>query len=85
MKELESKADNITMRRKDAILISFFCGAITIIIFMIITLLSIPDHSFQKQIGNTESELLSSLHTFRFLFVLIFILAATGCVVKLLR
>ena len=33
---------NYEVRRKDAILISFFCGTITIIIFMFFVLLSLP-------------------------------------------
>ena len=48
LKELESKAENLEMRRKDTVLISFFCGAVTIILLMLVTLLSIPDHSLQK-------------------------------------
>lgn len=73
------------MRRKDAILIAFFCGAITIIVFMIVTLLSIPDSALEKHLSSTETELVSSLHTFRFLLMFVFILAATGVVVKMLR
>lgn len=47
---------NYEVRRKDAILISFFCGTITIIVFMFIVLLSIPDSALEKKnlnIGNT--------------------------------
>ena len=73
------------MRRKDALVIAFFCGAITIIVFMIITLLSIPDSAFEKQLKKTEDELLSSMPTFRFLFMLIFILASSGVIVRYLR
>jgi hypothetical protein len=70
------------MRRKDALVIAFFCGAITIIVFMVITLLSIPDLNFDEQFPGTEDKLLSSLPTFRFLFMLIFILASSGIIVK---
>jgi len=73
------------MRRKDALVIAFFCGAITIIVFMIITLLSIPDSALEKQLKKTEDELLSSMPTFRFLFMLIFILASSGVIVRYLR
>jgi hypothetical protein len=73
------------MRRKDALLISFFCGAITIIVFMIVTLLSIPDSALEKQLRSSEDDLISSIPTFRFLFMLIFILASCGIVVKNLR
>lgn len=85
LKELESKADNLEMRRKDTELISFFCGAVTIILLMLITLLSIPDRTLHKELGDTESELLSSLHTFRFLFMLVFLLVSSGVVLKFLR
>ena len=39
---------NYEMRRKDAILISFFCGTITIIVFMFVVLLSLPDTALEK-------------------------------------
>ena len=51
---------------------------------MIIVLLSIPDQAFSKE-DTTNSALLSSIHTFRFLFMMVFVLAATGVVVKYLR
>lgn len=73
------------MRRKDALVIAFFCGAITIIVFMIITLLSIPDSALEKQLRRTDDQLLSSVPTFRFLFMLTFVLAASGMVVRYLR
>lgn len=79
---------NYEVRRKDAILISFFCGTITIITFMFFVLLSIPDSTLeQKQlpVNSTAAELFSSLYTFRFLFMLIFTLAAAGFVIKILK
>ena len=42
-KQLENK--QYEMRRKDALLISFFCGSIAIILLMVFILLSIPDVS----------------------------------------
>lgn len=50
-KQLENQ--NYEMRRKDALLISFFCGTITVIIFMFIALLSIPDSTLDKHINGT--------------------------------
>lgn len=79
---------NYEVRRKDAILISFFCGTITIITFMFIVLISIPDSALEKKnlnVNSTAIELFSSMYTFRFLFMLIFTLAATGVVVKMLK
>jgi hypothetical protein len=52
---------------------------------MIITLLSIPDSALSKQIKSTETKLMSSMPTFRFLFMIVFILVATGIIVKYLR
>lgn len=77
------------MRRRDAILISFFCGTITIIIFMFLALLSIPDSALDKHIngtaGDSTRELISQFYTFRFLFMMVFVLGATGFVVKILK
>lgn len=86
--EQQLENHNYEVRRKDAILISFFCGTITIISFMFIVLLSIPDSALEKKqliINSTTTELFSSMYTFRFLFMLIFILAATGVVIKVLK
>lgn len=69
-------------------MISFFCGTITIITFMFIVLLSIPDSALEKKqltINSTTTELFSSMYTFRFLFMIIFTLASTGVVVKILK
>jgi|LauGreDrversion4_2_1035121.scaffolds.fasta_scaffold115743_2 hypothetical protein len=79
---------NYEVRQKDAILISFFCGTISIIAFMFIVLLSIPDSAMEKKglpAPNTGQELMSSMYTFRFLFSLIFLITATGVVVKVLK
>lgn len=77
------------MRRKDALLISFFCGTITIIIFMFLALLCIPDstldHHINGEINDSAMELFSQMYTFRFLFMLIFILAASGFVIRIIK
>jgi len=51
LKESENQLENhnYEVRRKDAILISFFCGTISIITFMFIVLLSIPDSALEKK------------------------------------
>ncbi len=51
VKEAEKQLENhnYEVRRKDAILISFFCGTISIITFMFIVLLSIPDSAIEKK------------------------------------
>ncbi len=73
------------MRRKDALLISFFCGCISMIVLMIVALLSIPDHILQSDPGTTAQLIFSSIHTFRFFFMIIFILGAAGLAVKILK
>ena len=55
---------------------------------MFIVLLSIPDSAIEKKglpAVNTGQDLISSMYTFRFLFALIFLTAATGVVVKVLQ
>ena len=80
---------NYEVRRKDSLLISFFCGTITIITFMFIVLLSIPDTALDKKSpGNknsTVAELFYSMPTFRFLFMIIYTVAAAGVVVSILK
>lgn len=74
------------MRKKDSVLIAFFCGSISIIVIILIAILAIPNHLIEKHsMFRSDSDIISSMHTFRFLFMLIFILVAAGFVIKLLR
>lgn len=73
------------MRRKDALLMSFFCGTITMIIFMFFVLMAIPDYVLNKHDHKSHVQLYSSIYTFRFFFMLIFMLASAGVVVKMLK
>lgn len=85
-KQLENH--NYEVRRRDAILISFFCGTITVITFMFIVLLSIPDSFLDTKnlvVSSTAAEMYSSLYTFRVLFMLVFTIGAAGVVVKVLK
>jgi hypothetical protein len=73
------------MRRKDALLISFFCGSIAIIILMIFILLFIPDEALNITETHSDTMIYSSVPTFRFFFMIIFTLAAAGVAVKILK
>jgi hypothetical protein len=73
------------MRRKDALLIAFFSGTILIISIMLCVLLAIPDTLLNQVEGATSHAIFSNLYTFRFFFMMIFILAAAGVAVKILR
>ena len=69
-------------------MISFFCGTISIITFMFIVLMSIPDSAIEKKglpAPKTGQDLMSSMYTFRFLFSIIFLTAATGVAIKVLK
>ena len=72
--------------RKDALLISFYAGMLTMIIFVLICLLIIPaddKHSFSRD--DALMHLFANFFTFKFLFMLIFILIATAIDIKILR
>ena len=82
--QLESHEQNL--RRKDVILMSFFGGSLTMIIFMFVALICIPDQLLHKEEGyDSGLQLYSSFYTFRFFFMLIFLLASAGFVVKILK
>ena len=83
-RQLESHEN--TMRRKDVMLMSFFAGSLLMIMFMFAALLSIPDKLLHKDEGyNSDLQLYSSFHTFRFFFMLIFVVGSAGFVVKYLK
>jgi len=70
------------MRRKDAVLMAFLGGALCLIVFFTILLLSTPatdGYVFQAL------KLYASFPAFRFTLVLCIILAATGMNIKILK
>jgi hypothetical protein len=73
------------MRRKDALLIAFFSGTLIMISIMLFVLLAIPDTMLNMVEGQASKAIFSNLYTFRFFFMMIFILAAAGVAVKILR
>eukprot|EP00347_Sterkiella_histriomuscorum_P000531 403375494 len=82
-KQLE--CHNYEMRRKDALVMSFFCGTLSMIIVMLIALLSIPDSLLDKNEQRSDIQIYSSLYTFRFFFMLIFLMTSAGVVVQVMR
>lgn len=84
--QLRSTAENLELRRKDATHIAFFGGTGAVLTFLVASIVTLPEVGLEKQgAASTENELLSSLHTFRFLFMMIFLLISAGVVVRQLR
>ena len=54
---------------------------------MFIVLLSLPDSALDKKAlyASSNQELMSSIYTFRFLFMMIFTIAASGVVIKVIK
>lgn len=54
---------------------------------MFIVLLSLPDSALDKKAiyASSTQELMSSMYTFRFLFMMIFTVAASGIVIKVIK
>jgi hypothetical protein len=69
------------MRRKDAMLMCFFSGAIIMILLMTALVLSIPDEKNEEW----KSNLIANLPTFRFIFMLIFVLVSTAVAIRIFR
>jgi hypothetical protein len=68
------------VRKKDAMQISFFFGAILMILFVIVMMLLIPS------IDNTwTTKLFTNLPTFRFMLVLIIVLISVGVNIKIFK
>lgn len=70
------------VRRQDAVQMSFFAGAIMILVFIIVILLFIPaaaNAAFQAL------KLYATFPPFRFTFIIVFILAAAGIDIMILK
>jgi hypothetical protein len=69
------------MRRKDAIILTYFAGLITMIFVLSIFLIIIPEDGGYLPKETSLDEIFANLYTFRFLFMLIFMtLSASFCV-----
>jgi hypothetical protein len=72
----------LELRKEDVCRISFFCGISFIGLSLLIVLLSLPDHLLMKDTseGSTLKEFMASLYTFRFIFIMIMVVAGSGVV-----
>jgi hypothetical protein len=70
------------MRKKDAVLLTYFCGLLTMISLLLVVMLIIPAENGEEfHRHNAWSEIFASLYTFRFLFMLIgALLSAAFCI-----
>eukprot|EP00347_Sterkiella_histriomuscorum_P002512 403367865 len=83
-KALESHHSSI--RKKDAVLMSFFVGLLSMIGFVTLVLLIVPDSSnYIFDQPKADQEIYASFYTFRFLFMILFTLLSTGVVISILK
>lgn len=74
------------MRRKDAMLISYFGGLLSMIFFALIIVVVVPegqDKDFDRP--HAEEEIYASIFTFRFLLMILFTICSAGIAIKFLR
>jgi len=74
------------MRKKDAMLISYFGGLLTMIFFSLFVVFIVPedkDDNFDRP--HAVDEIYSSLFTFRFLIMILFTICSAGVAIKFLR
>ena len=76
---------NAPMRKKDAMLISYFAGILTIILFSLIILIIMPQSGEIFSRPGAAQEIFSSLYTFRFLLMILFTIGSTAFAIKILR
>jgi hypothetical protein len=74
------------MRKKDAVLISFFCGLLTMIVFTtaIVMFLPMSNNEFFPR-HDSLHDLFATFYTFRFLLMLLFTLFSTSIVIGILK
>ena len=72
----------LEVKRVDVCRISFFSGIGFLGISLLIMLLSIPDHLMLKEPEDrsTLKEFMASIYTFRFIFIMIIVVAGSGIV-----
>jgi hypothetical protein len=76
------ESHHLGLRRKDAVQMSFFAGAIMILVFIILIMLFTPA---AYDATTRIMKLYASFPPFRFTFVVVFILAATGIDIMILK
>jgi hypothetical protein len=70
------------MRMKDASLMSYFGGLLTMIM---VTLLVVSFAPFERDQVLSKTEIFSTMYTFRFLLMVLFTVASAGVAIKVLR
>jgi hypothetical protein len=74
------------MRRKDAMLISYFGGLLSMIFFALIIVVIVPEDQNQDfDRPYAEQEIYASIFTFRFLLMILFTICSAGVAIKFLR
>jgi hypothetical protein len=73
------------MRNKDAVILTFCAGLLTMIFILTFFLLIIPvdGHTFRRE--DALNQILASLYTFRFLFMMIFMTLSASLCLKIFR
>ena len=70
------------MRMKDASLMSYFGGMLTMIMVALIVVSFAP---FERDPTLSKTEIFSTMYTFRFLLMVLFTVASAGVAIKVLR
>ncbi len=74
------------MRRKDAIVISYFGGFLSMIFLALVFVIIIPedqDKIFDRPFA--EQEIYANMFTFQFLFMILYVICSAGVIIQLLR
>ena len=66
---------NTPLRRKDASLMAYFGGLLTMILFTLIVVSILP---FERDPVESENEIFAAMYTFRFLLMVLFTVASAG-------
>lgn len=73
------------LRKKDAVLLTYFAGLLTMIAFILIVLIIIPQDGDHTHKYNETDAILANLYTFRFLLMVVFLILASTFCVKIFR
>ena len=73
------------MRKKDAIILYYFAGLLTMIMFLIVCLIFTPQDPDDPHLYNETNAFIANLYTFRFLLMVILLSLAASLCVKVFR
>ena len=76
---------NAPLGKKDAMLISYFSGLLTMILFATIILVIMPESDSIFDRPYAAEDIFSSFYTFRFLFMILSTIISTAFAIKILR